>query len=335
MQSSDREPGTGPATERVAAVVLNWNGWRDTVACLESLRSLDEVPRVVVVDNGSTDDSLDRIRAAAPWARLVALLTNRGFSGGMNAGISAALREKPPVDYVWVLNNDTLAEPATLGRMVALADSDPRIGIVGGRLVEADGSGRVQALGGGDVHPWIGTTSLRVTASQRAYDHLAGASLLVRRAVLHRVGGFDERYFFYLEDIDLSLRARRAGWRLAVAHDATIVHRLGASVGDGPGLRGLRSDLFFARSSGIFVAGLDLPWRITAVPLRLAGMLVNRLARAQADRLVPMTRAYLEGLSIGRLRPEIPHFGIEESRRPARPDRTAPVEIDAARTRQA
>jgi GT2 family glycosyltransferase len=334
MQSPEREPGLGPATERVAVVVLNWNGWRDTVACLESLRSLDEVPRVIVVDNGSTDDSPERIRAAAPWVRLVQLPSNQGFSTGMNAGIAAALGEEPVVEYVWVLNNDTLAEPSTLSRMMALADSDSRIGIVGNRLVDADGSGRVQALGGGAVHLWLGTTSARAPAAAKPYDHLVGASLLVRQSLLREVGGFDERYFFYLEDTDLSLRARRAGWRLAVAHDATVAHRLGASINEGSALRSLRSDVTFARSSGIFVSSLGLPWRITAVPLRLAAMLFNRLVRAQADRLIPITRAYLEGLRIGRRDPEIPRFGAAAPRGPAGPVQPGSAATTAGRSRQ-
>ncbi len=308
MQSPEPEPGTGPARERVVTVVLNWNGWRDTVACLESLRNSDVTPRVIVVDNGSTDGSGDRIRAEAPWAQLVQLPSNRGFAGGMNAGIVAALRGAPGVDYVWVLNNDTLAEPSTLSRIVALGDSDPRIGIVGSRLVDADGTGRIQAVGGGTVNRWLGTTSTHLESSSKACDHLVGASLLVRRSLLRQIGGFDERYFFYLEDTDLSLRARRAGWRLAVAEDATVIHRRGASISDGSSSRSLRSDVTFARSSAIFVSSLGLPWTITAIPLRLAGMVANRLARSQADRVVPITRAYLEGLRVGRHRPEIPIF---------------------------
>jgi GT2 family glycosyltransferase len=238
----------------------------------------------------------------------------------MNAGISAALREKPVVDYVWVLNNDTLAEPATLSRMVALAESDSKIGIIGSQLVDADGSGRIQAAGGGAINRWLGTTSTHLKPSSKACDYLVGASLLVRRSLLRQVGGFDERYFFYFEDTELSLRARRAGWRLAVAQDATVVHRLGASINAGSALRSLRSDVIFARSSGVFVSSLGLPWRITAIPLRLLGMLVNRIARAQTDRLIPITGAYFEGLRIGRRSPEIPRFGAEESRVTADPD---------------
>ena len=308
MQHPEPDPRPGGALERVAVVVLNWNGWRDTVACLASLRNLHAVPHVIVVDNGSADGSGDRIRAAAPWVQFVQLPTNRGFAGGMNAGITAALRDAPLVDYVWILNNDTLVEPATLSRMVAVADSDSRIGIVGSRLVDADGSGRIQAMGGGTVNRWLGTTWTHLGPSSKPYDYLCGASLLVRRALLSRVGGFDERYFFYLEDTDLGVRSRRAGWKLAAAQDATVIHRRGASVDGGSPARSLRSDVYLARSSAIFVSGLDMPWRCTAIPLRLLGMLANRLARYQADRLIPLARAYVDGLRIGRCLPEIPVF---------------------------
>ncbi len=322
MQGTEPDRGTGSGAERVTVVVLNWNGWRDTVACLESLRRLDVLPRVIVVDNGSTDGSPDRIRAEAPWARLLELPANRGFSAGMNAGISAALADGPAPEHVWVLNNDTLVEPSTLSRMVALADSDATIGIVGSRVVDADGSGRVQALGGGAVNLWLGTTTPYVALPASACASLVGASMLLRRSFLHDVGGFDERYFFYLGDTDLSLRARRAGWRLAIAADATVVHRRGGSIDNGSPTRTLRSDVHFARSVAIFVSSLSLPWRITAVPFRYVGMVINRIARRQPDRVIPMTRAYLEGLRIGRRLPRIPIFGAAEgagSAEPARP----------------
>ena len=325
MRRREPDPGPGPAPERVVVVVLNWNGWQHTAACLESLRHLDDVPPIIVVDNGSTDGSADRIRAEAPWVQLVLLPSNRGFGGSMNAGIAAALRATPWVDYVWVLNNDTVAEPTTLSHMVALADSNPRIGIVGSRLVDADGSGRIQAMGGGTINHWLGTTSPYVTPPLKGYDYLSGASLLVRQSLLRQVGGFDERYFFYLEDADLSLRARRAGWRLAVAEDATVIHRRGASISGGSFSASLRSDIHSARSSAIFVSNQSVRWRMTAVPLRLAGMLLNRLARGHWDRLIPVTRAYVEGLRAGRGSPMIPMFGTEESQSQAGPARSRPA----------
>jgi glycosyltransferase involved in cell wall biosynthesis len=288
--------------------VLNWNGWEDTFRCLASLRASDDLPAVVVVDNGSSDGSCGRIRDVAPWVQLVALPTNVGFAAGMNAGIAAALAAMPEIEFVWVLNNDTIVDPFALSRMLALADSDDGIGLVGCRLVDADGSGRVQALGGGSVNRWLGTTTAAVEPTARGCDYLIGASVLVRRAVLEQVGGFDERFFFYLEDTDLSLRARRAGWRLAVAADAVVLHRGGASISGGQPAKSLASDIQSARSAGIFVMSLGLPWSATSVPLHHVGMVLRRVARRQPGRLVPIMRAYVSGLRLGRRPPRVPVF---------------------------
>ena len=307
MTETVEATAAGPAA-RVAAVVLNWNGWRDTIPCMESLRAGDEVPRVIVVDNGSSDDSVARIGAAAPWATLVRLPRNLGFGAGMNAGIAVALEQEPTVDYAWILNNDTLVRPEALSRMIAVADRDPAVGIVGSRLVDADGSGRVQALGGGGINPWLGTTWSFVRPTTRPCDYLVGASLLLRRELLLTVGGFDERYFFYLEDTDLSVRARHAGWRLAVASDAMVLHSLGASINRGSSGRTLTADLHYAKSSAIFLSGMPMPSRPVAISVRFAGMILKRVARRQPERVSPIARAYVDGLRIGRRPPSIPVF---------------------------
>lgn len=299
---------------RSAAVVLNWNGWRDTIPCVESLRAMEIVPAIFVVDNGSSDDSVGRIRSAAPWAQLIPLASNGGFGAGMNAGIAAALAQDPFFDYIWVLNNDTLLERETLGRMVRIADRDPKIGIVGSRLIEADGSGRVQALGGGEIGRWLGTTSVFVRPTARPCDHLIGASLLLRRSLLLQIGGFDERYFFYLEDTDLSVRARRAGWRLAVATDASVLHRGGASMNPGATGRSLVGDVEYAKSTAIFLSSMPLPSRLVAIPVRFVAMLAKRVARRQPERLLPVARAYMRGLRVGRRPPKIPSFGCRRLR---------------------
>ena len=296
------------ARPRTAVVVLNWNGWRDTIPCVESLRAMEDVPSVFVVDNGSSDDSVAHIRSAAPWAELVLLASNRGFSAGMNAGIAAALEQDPAAEYVWVLNNDTLVQRETLSRMIRIADRDPTIGIVGSLLIDADGSGRVQALGGGRIGRWLGTTSTFVRPTTRSCDYLTGASLLLRRALLLEIGWFDERYFFYYEDADLSVRVRRAGWRLAVATEAAVLHHRGASINRGATGRSLAGDVEHAKSTAIFLSHLPLPARLIAIPVRFAAMLVKRAARRQPERLLPIARAYADGLRIGRRPPMIPMF---------------------------
>ena len=95
-----------------------------------------------------------------------------------------------------------------------------------------------------------------------------------------------------------------------MAQDATVIHHRGASIDGSSSLRTVRSDVSAARASGIFVWSLGMPWRISAVPLRMAGILIRRLARGQPDRVIPTARAYVEGLRIGRRGPVIPSFGL-------------------------
>src|ERR1700712_1112236 len=137
------------AVPEVVCVVLNWNGWRDTLPCLESLYAQDYARlRVLVVDNASSDDSVDRIRAAFPAAELVQSGTNGGFAAGCNVGVRLALKRRP--EFIWLLNNDTVAPPDTLAKLVAVA-ADERTGIVGSVLRYADKPAMVQAWGGGSV----------------------------------------------------------------------------------------------------------------------------------------------------------------------------------------
>src|ERR1700747_2146681 len=113
----------------VEIVVLNWNGWRDTVQCLTSLRRLSyDDFRIIVVDNGSTDDSVQQIRQKFPDVSIIEAGANLGFAGGCNLGIRHAIRDE--TEYLWLLNNDTTVDSRALGAMVERAEVDPKIGAV-------------------------------------------------------------------------------------------------------------------------------------------------------------------------------------------------------------
>lgn len=213
---------------RVACVVINWNGWRDTVACVKSLVAQDYPElRILVVDNASTDDSVERIRAAFPEVSLLRAEENRGFAAGSNLGIRCAL--KHGAEFVWLLNNDTLAPWDTLKKLVDQA-ADPAVGIVGSVLQYLDRPGTIQAWGGGSVVPWMGyARHFHAPAELDDRSFLTFASVLFRREMLEQVGLLDEGYFMYFEDSDLCFRARSAGWKLAVAADTAVLHREGGS----------------------------------------------------------------------------------------------------------
>ena len=213
----------------VGCVIVNWNGWRDTVACLDALRAT-EYPEllVVVVDNGSTDDSVQLIRTAHPEIRLVQTGRNLGFSGGNNAGIREVMRHN--VKYVWLLNNDTQPAPHALRELVQTAESDCGLGAIGSVLHYMSDPQKIQAWGGGWINLWTGYNS-HATAHPRSgrLDFLTAASMLVSRQALEDVGLMDDRFFLYWEDAELCFRLRRNGWRLAVAPSATVLHNVNAS----------------------------------------------------------------------------------------------------------
>ncbi len=215
----------------VICVIVNWNGWRDTVACLKSLQNSDYPScSVVVVDNGSTDDSVFRIRETHPWAKILETHANLGFSGGNNYGIRLALDKN--VKFVWLLNNDTIVFKHTLREMVAVAEQNPSLGEIGSVLYYADEPTKVQAWGGGKVDLWIGTSHhFHEPVSSDALDYITAASVLIPTETFRQVGLFDERYFMYWEDTDFSYRIRAAGWKLGVAPSATVLHKENASTG--------------------------------------------------------------------------------------------------------
>lgn len=219
---------------RVALLVLNYRGVDDTLACLAAVGQLDPAPaRVIVIDNGSDDDSVERLRAAHPTLDLRCNPRNLGYGAGQNAVLAELLDDG--FDWIWLLNNDARPRQDALGRMLDAAARDARIGAVGARLLDADPPHGLQTLGGGHVHWWRGRSREwgRDREPKPELDYLTGASLLLRSAALRQVGLFDERYFLYWEDVDLCLRMKQAGWTLKVAADAEVLHRQSASTGEG------------------------------------------------------------------------------------------------------
>jgi GT2 family glycosyltransferase len=215
-----------PGHPRVGVVVLNYCGVDDTLACVASLAALDDPVRVLVVDNGSGDGSAARL-AAVPGVELIANDSNLGFAGGNNVAIERLLDEG--LEFVWVLNNDTVVEASTAREMVAVADADARVGAVGSIIYDMAAPGRVLTWGGGSVGRWSGRTRDAHAGSDRV-DYLTAASVLLRAAALREVGLFDPRYFFTWEDVDLSSRLVAAGWRLAIAERSRVWHRWGGTL---------------------------------------------------------------------------------------------------------
>ena len=268
----------------VDVIVLNWNGWQDTVACLSSLQAQDYPSfSLLVIDNGSTDDSLLQIKKAMPSVELLQTGLNLGFGGGCNVGIKHALARG--ADYVWLINSDATVDPGALSALVRVAEKNPFLGSVGSVLYEADSSGQVQLWGGGTVDLWLGRSHHQ--KSPAALDFISGASMLLRRATIEQVGMFDQSNFFmYWEDTDLCFRLKRAGWQLSVAEDSLVWHKESASFG----LRNPKLDEYFTRSAVRFLS-LYAPIPFISISLMLILMLTKRILMVQVSR----TRAVLKG----------------------------------------
>lgn len=212
---------------KVTVVIPNWNGETWLPGCLQGLRVQDfRAFEVVLVDNGSRDGSLALVRAQAPEARLIAFPENRGFAAAANAGIASARAE-----YVALLNNDTAPRSHWLGSLVrALDTSPPDVAGVASLMLSLSDPSRIDDAG--DFLTWRGMPVKRGHGEPAAafarpdevFSPCAGAALY-RRRVLEELGGFDERFFAYLEDVDLGLRARLRGYRWLYAPAAEVLHQ--------------------------------------------------------------------------------------------------------------
>jgi GT2 family glycosyltransferase len=292
-------PTTRP---KVVAVVLNYNGWRDAIECLASLTSATYPMHILVVDNGSTDDSpfhLAEVCNSLQNAELITNPTNDGIAGGNNLGIWHALAAG--ADYVLVLSNDTTVEPDFLDHLVSVAESDRRTGLVGAKICYYDEPNRIWSAGQW-IHAWLVRAPFAVAdelddpqrhAGVRSTDMLMGCIMLIRRRVIEDVGSFDSDYFFQIEDVDFCYRVRRAGWRVKIAMDARIYHKIGRTIGTASPDRwyyGIRNRFLFASRR--------LPWwqRPTAYASVLTTLVVRVPLWAYQGRN-DLSRASLQGLA--------------------------------------
>jgi GT2 family glycosyltransferase len=230
-----RDPSVGLA----CVILVNWNGWRDTVRCIESCENLTYPNfEIVVVDNGSTDDSVDRIRKHSPSLDLIETGSNLGFAGGNNVGIHIAMNMD--ASYIWLLNNDTIVDPAALNALVNVLHADSSVGLAASKIYYQDKPNTLW-YAGGYLSPTSGWSRHRGVdeIDEGQYDELTavefatGCSVLARASAAASIGPMDERYFLYWEDVDWSERARRAGWRVVYVPNSRIWHKLGGSTTSG------------------------------------------------------------------------------------------------------
>jgi N-acetylglucosaminyl-diphospho-decaprenol L-rhamnosyltransferase len=267
----------------LAVVIVNYNTRELLRACLESVLA-EGVAEVVVVDNASRDGSAAMVREDFPAVRLIAREDNPGFGAGANQGIAACA-----APHALLLNSDTRLEPGAATALARYLDENPRAGIVGPRLLNPDGTLQsscfpfltpfnVLALNTYVNRAVRALPRFRSTwrgTPRRAGCWVKGAALAIRREAFAAVGGFDEVYFMYAEELDLCQRVLAAGWEVHYAPAASVVHVEGASTSQAR--HAMTAQLF--ASLELFYRRHYTPGALTRLRLVVVLILLERIVR--------------------------------------------------------
>jgi GT2 family glycosyltransferase len=239
---------------KVVVLIVVWNGVDDTLECLESLRGdLYKNKEIIIVDNGSTDDSCEIIKSAGFDVKIIRSELNLGFTGGNNLGLQEA--KKCGARYVFLLNNDTTLEPEALSKLLEAAELQSAAGILSPVIHYYDTPAEI----------WFAGATLRTNIGEALHDlslqpgrlskpyhspWVSGCAMLVRMVAVDQVGSFDERFYLNWEDVDWCVRMRNEGWEIGVVPSARIYHKVGRSQWN---LHG-RSCYYSVRNSLLFSA---------------------------------------------------------------------------------
>lgn len=285
------------------AVICNWNGGEDNLACLSSLmdQGIDE-RRIVFVDNASTDGSPEAVSLGHPRARLLRNERNLGYGAATNQGIELALEEG--AEFVLLVNNDVTFAAGAVAGMLAAFGQRGEPGIVGPRIVLASAPGQIWSAGGTLTYRQNLSTMIghgradgpRYRES-RDVDYVAGCAMLVRREVFQRVGTLEDAYFAYHEDLEFCLKAKQAGFAVRVVGATLAYHDAHRTTGGGYNVRrkymmGVNTVWFLRRH------GTPLRWLSFVVfdVLSLPFVWVRRAFRGEGDAVLAKARGTLDGL---------------------------------------
>jgi GT2 family glycosyltransferase len=216
---------------RVSIIILNWNGWKDTIECTVSVLKINYPSyEIVIVDNGSTDESIQRISERFPDIKLIKLKENLFYAGGNNVGICYALESG--AKYTMLLNNDTTVHPDFLNPLVEAMENDPSIGAVGGTLFYYNSQNKIQNTGqyinfksGNVLTIGDGETDINQFSKKRDVDYICGAAIMLRSEVVRKIGGLDENFMLYSEESDWCLRAKKIGYKSIFVPNSKVFHK--------------------------------------------------------------------------------------------------------------
>jgi hypothetical protein len=291
----------------VCVIVLNWNQRDDTLACLASLQRSDRpAMEIVVVDNGSADDSVAAIRTRFPQVTLIEAGDNTGYVGGNNLGLERARRSRAA--YALLLNNDAEVAPDTLGLLLDAAAAGACTGIVGPTIYYHDRPNVIWSAGGAIDWRRGATRMVGINETDhgqfgdgpRVVDFVSGCALLIKLSVADTIGPLDARFFAYYEDVEWCVRARRAGFAVLHVPRAHAWHRVS------PAAREASATVhyYMTRNRLLFLQATRAPWRAWTYTMLLDYLrtLVSwsirprwRGKRAQRRAMVRAVRDYFGG----------------------------------------
>ncbi len=263
---------------KLIAVVLSWNGREDTLRCLESLRGVE----TVCVDNGSEDGSADAVAERFPEILLLRNAENLGYAAGNNAGIRRALERG--ADWIWLVNNDVVVEPAAAAGLEAAAGERPDAGVLACKVFFAEPPDRLW-YAGGRFNLLLGYSGRQDGYDEpddarfdrpRDVERATGAAMAVSRAAIERAGLLDEDLFAYVEDVEWCLRIRLSGFAVVFAPEARVRHRVSASTGGA----GSPASLYYDTRNTLVVCERYRPLPAGLTALRRAVVVGAHLAQA-------------------------------------------------------
>ncbi len=280
---------------KVYIIILSWNNWPDLTECLESLKNNDYPNyQVVIVDN----DSKVKPEAPSSDVKMIYNKENLGFVGGNNVGIKYALEQD--ADYLMPLNDDVILASDFLSKMVQVAESDKKIGMVGPKIYFFNDKNKLWFTGG-NINWLYNKGTMRGynqmdkgqydSPNVQEVDYLTGCCLLVKREVVKKIGLFSDEYFGYYEDVDWSLAAKRVGYKTVFVPQSKIWHKGSKSF-----VETSSSYIYYHVRNGLIFANKYAPWYIK--PLVHLDV-VWRLIKQPVKLLIPKKRAWIKPILLG------------------------------------
>jgi GT2 family glycosyltransferase len=217
----------------VVIIIVVWNNLRDTIECLSSLEDLDYSNyQIIVVDNGSTDQSFVKIKEEFPFVRVVRNEENLGYSGGCNVGLEYARKELDP-SYFLILNNDTIVRDRNVvNSLVEIAENCTSVGIVAPLVFDYYNPHLIQSAGVSiNLSKARSRHMLSIPPTPIRSDAVHGCAFMIKRKVIDQIGGLDDQFYLYWEETDYCLRLRQAGYQILIDPGTRILHKSGRTIG--------------------------------------------------------------------------------------------------------